>query len=101
MEFTRGWDQGYCGAERFVDGSDPFYAYAGKTGGIIILDKFGVTYSEYDTELNKDICFQQKMELNDFSATFIVNSLETLNETQLNNWLETFKTHRDTTVEEY
>ena len=99
MKFTRGWDEGYNGAEEFVDGSDPFYGLT--ESGIIILDKSGITYFEYDAELEKEFCFEQKMELNDFSANFIVNSLETLNETELNNWLEIFKTHRDTTEEVY
>lgn len=90
---------GFLGAEQFVDGSDPFYVNTAT--GTLILDKIGITFYEYDEQLEENICFEQETQLNDFSATFIVNSLETLNETEFNKWIETFKTHPKTRVEKF
>jgi len=93
IEFTKGWDNAFFGAEKFQDGSEPYYS--NNEFGTLILDKNGISLYDFNLETDEDLEFRQVFDLTSESAKFIIEGIELLTDDQIGFWLENFKNNSE------
>jgi hypothetical protein len=91
IKFIKGWDPAFFGAETLDDGSEPYYS--NNEFGTLILDRSGITLWDYNIETDDELEFKQEFKLTSGSVKFIIDGIELLNDSQIEFWVENFKSN--------
>jgi hypothetical protein len=97
IKFIRGYCPGFCSAELLTDNTEPYYAYTDY--GTIILDGKGICLSQFeDIPVEKTTEYSQIFSVDSNLAEFIISGLQL---TDLDRWVEQFKSNPKTQIKTY